>query len=302
MADTQPETREDIEVRATDEYFSVSHTSFDVQVAAATHTGKKRSRNEDHYAVIRRTRSCEMLSSNLPDENVAFVDDHAWGILVADGIGGACFGDVASQMAIETMLSAAGQATCWVMKYTDVDSQELQQRIAAYINRIQEMFQEQAKLDPGKQEMGTTLMAAYLIPPHAILVHIGDSRAYLLREGELIQLTRDQTLAQALQDAGATGAGSSRFGNVLINSLGGGRKKIEADVLHVDLQHRDRMLVCTDGLSDLVAAPDIAAALAGDDLQACCDRLVQLALDEGGRDNITVVVSEILECDRQISD
>ncbi len=294
MAKSSQETREHVEFPFTDEFLVPREPALDVRIAAATHPGKRRPRNEDHFAVVRRTRRCEMLVSNLPDEQVAYVDDQAWGILVADGIGGARFGDVASQMAIDTMLESAGRATSWVMKYADVESADVRQRITAYINRIQEMFQRQALLDPDKHEMGTTLTAAYLVPPHAILVHIGDSRGYLFRDGNLNQLTRDQTLGQALVDAGAVEPDCSRFGHVLINSLGAGRDDISADVMHVELQAADRLLVCSDGLSDMVDATAMAATLAVGDLQAACDQLVQLALDAGGRDNITVVVGEMV--------
>jgi protein phosphatase len=275
-------------------FFGLPEESLDFLFAAATHPGKRRPRNEDHYAVIRRSRRSEVLVSNLPGLQSANVEDLAWGILVADGIGGARFGDLASRLALETVLQAATQATSWIMKFQDLDAQQVRQRIAAYVERIQEVFQREAEADPDKQDMGTTLTSVYLIPPHALVAQIGDSRAYLWRHKQLIQITRDQTLAQELIDSGASEAEARRFGNILINSLGGGNRRAEAAVSHLQLEVRDRLLICTDGLSDLVNAEAIGAAMAVPNLQSVCTKLVELALDEGGRDNITVVVCEMV--------
>lgn len=293
MSELRQETRVDVQAGFTRNFFAPHEPGFGVRIAAATHPGHRRPRNEDHYAVVRRTRGCEMLASNLPDEHVAFVEDHAWGILVADGIGGARFGDLASQLAIETVLEAARDATSWVMRYTDMDAQEMRQRVAAYVERIQEAFDQHARQVPDAREMGTTLTGLYVLPPHAIVTWIGDSRGYLYRQHSLTQITRDHTLAQALEEAGADRQGVRRFGNILINGLGASRNKVDVDVQHLHLEYGDRLLVCTDGLSDMVDHPTLQASLAIDDLNECCRHLVRQALEAGGRDNITLVIADI---------
>lgn len=293
--DTQIDIERDFEPDFAERFFAADEQTLDVQVAAATHTGKLRDRNEDHYAVVRRTRRCEMLFSNLPNEDVATVADCGYGLLVADGVGGADFGDFASQLAIETMLQDGGLATSWVMKYKDLDSQELRERIGAYVDRIQSAFQSYVQTDPAKRRMGTTLTAAYLIPPHGIITHIGDSRAYIFRDGFLKQITHDHTLAQALIDSGAKKEKVEKLGHVLMNSLGGVQDNTRADVIHIDLKGGDRLLLCTDGLSDMVEKASIVAALKAEgDLQSVCDNLVELALEGGGSDNITVIVCDLL--------
>jgi protein phosphatase len=295
MVERETETKVDFQQKFSRDFFADDETRLDVEFAAATHTGKVRRRNEDHFAVIRRSRNCEMLCSNLPDKDVAFVEDHAYGIIVADGIGGAEFGDFASQLAIETVLQAAGLATSWLMRLKDLESQEVRKRIAAYVDRIQEAFRSIYRSSPETKSMGTTLTAAYLMPPHAITVNIGDSRAYLFRSGQLVQVTRDQTLAQTLVDAGAKQEEVRRYGNILMNSLGASSDQVEFDLIHVQLQPGDRLLVCTDGLSDLVDAESISATLSTSDVGTACGKLVDLALEAGGRDNITVVVCGITE-------
>jgi serine/threonine protein phosphatase PrpC len=201
MTDINEETKADFQTDFGRDFFADDQPVLQVEIAAATHVGKVRERNEDHYAVLRRTRGCEMLLTNLANEQ-EFTEDHAYVLLVADGVGGSQFGDLASELAIESLLQAARLATSWIMKFKDLDGQECQKRIGAYVDRIQDEFRKHGLMDPAKQHMGTTLTGAYLVPPHAIIAHIGDSRAYLFRDGLLTQVTRDQTLSQAFIDAG----------------------------------------------------------------------------------------------------
>ena len=233
-----------------------------------------------------------MLLTNLANE-YEFTEDHAYVLLVADGVGGSQFGDLASELAIESLLQAARVATSWIMKFKDLDGQECQKRIGAYVDRIQDEFRKHGLMDPEKQHMGTTLTGAYLVPPHAIIAHIGDSRAYLFRDGMLTQVTRDQTLSQAFIDAGVEKEKVKMFGNVLMNSLGGRREEVDVEVLHLKLEAGDQLLLCSDGLSDLVDEESIVSVLSKQKLQPACDKLVESALDAGGNDNITVVACEL---------
>lgn len=293
MSKPEQETQFDARGDFKHKFFASRDREFQVGLVADSNVGKTRRRNEDHYAVFRRTRVCEMLLSNLPSDDVAFVEDQAYGLLVADGMGGAEFGDFASQLAIDTLLQAAGLATSWVMKFKDLDSQDVKERAAAYVDRIQEAFRHYGSSEPGKSKMGTTLTAAYLIPPHVIITHIGDSRAYVYRNGMLSQVTRDQTLAQSLIDSGAAEGAVSGLQHILVNSLGGNKSHVDPEVLHVELASGDRILLCSDGLSDMVSDELIAEALAEHNLQTSCDVLIDLALDAGGKDNITLVIGEI---------
>lgn len=293
MDDSNAETKTDVRGEFTSKFFAAESPKFTIDFAAVSHRGKIRPSNEDHYAVLRRTRTCDLLLSNMPAQDLQVGDAHAYGILVADGIGGAEFGEFASRLAIETLVQASGLATSWLMKFKDLDGQLIYKRAEAYVDRIQDAFARHARAEPGMKKMGTTLTAAYLVPPHVIIAHIGDSRAYHFRRDEIKQITRDHTLAQTLIDAGARKEEVSRLGNVLVNSLGSGREHVDADVMHFEIQSGDRLLLCSDGLSDLVTPAEMAMVLKKDRLQAACDRLLQLALDAGGRDNITVVICEV---------
>jgi protein phosphatase len=143
--------------------------------------------------------------------------------------------------------------------------------------------------------MGTTMTLVYSVGVHLFLIHVGDSRAYLFRRGHLEQLTRDHTVAQALADAGHIRQEEVRKHskrNTLTNYLGGHAGKIKADVRWLRLEDHDRILICSDGLTDMVDDPAISACLAAEeDSNRAAKQLLELALDRGGKDNITVVVA-----------
>jgi protein phosphatase len=143
--------------------------------------------------------------------------------------------------------------------------------------------------------MGTTLTVAYSVGLDLIAFHVGDSRAYVLRDGHLTQLTRDQTVAQALADAGkipAEDVASHDLRHVLTQAIGAESGEATATARQVCLADGDRLLLCTDGLSDLASNDEIADELnRAPSPQAACDALVKLALDRGGRDNVTVIAA-----------
>lgn len=271
--------------------FAGSQSKLVVQVASGTHQGKMRTRNEDHHAVIRRTRCAEMLSTNLPSDSWSFAKDEAYVLIVADGVGGAVSGDQASRLAVQTVLGVAENATSWMMKYHELEFDAFRARVEAYLEAIQKQFFDYAQRDPASSSMGTTLTAAVVLPPHALIVQIGDSRAYCLRDNQLQQLTRDQTLAQDLLDEGVAPEEARRYSNVLTNSLGGGANQVQAEIVHLELQANDRLMLCSDGLTDMVDDETIAQILADSEPQPACEQLIDRALDAGGKDNITVIVS-----------
>jgi serine/threonine protein phosphatase PrpC len=128
----------------------------------------------------------------------------------------------------------------------------------------------------------------------AILAHVGDSRAYLHRDGTLRQLTRDHTFAQTLREAGVPPAETAQYKHLLVNSFGAHPEEVKIDVEHVVLLHGDRLLVCSDGLTDMVGDDEITATLAANGgAQAASDALIDAALRNGGKDNVTAVVVDV---------
>lgn len=275
-----------------DKFFAPPEPSLEIAFGAASHAGNVRANNEDHYAIVKRTRSSELLLTNLATEGVTLTDDHAYGLVVADGMGGARFGEFASELALRTMFQLASQATTWVMKLTDFEVQQIRQRVEAYVQRMNDALRDFIRNNPEFAGMGTTFTAAYLLPPHAIIVHVGDSRAYHFRDGHLHQITHDETMAQAFVDAGMEPASVKRFGHILLNTIGGGSDHVTSQIHQVDFNAGDQLLLCTDGLTDMVKDEAIAHLLRDHaNPQSACDALVARALENGGKDNVTVALA-----------
>jgi len=279
--------------RFADSFFAPESPSLALRFGGSTHVGLVRKRNEDQFAIVHRRRCSEMLQTSLPDDAWSFHNDSAYCLFVADGVGGAARGDVASSLALQTVFELSTRATNWLMKFTDLDAQEVHERVEAYLDGIQQAFQEHVALHPRAEGMGTTLTTAVIMPPHMILVHLGDSRAYLLRQGRLFQMTRDDTLAQDLIESGADPKTVRSFRHLLTNSLSADGSGVTSEVLHSELEIGDRILLCSDGLSDCVARDRLAEILTGSDPQASCDQLIEAALATGGRDNITAVICHV---------
>ena len=190
------------------------------------------------------------------------------------------------------MFELSQQATSWVMKYTGEEVLQIRQRVEAYVQDMQATLRDYVAANPALSGMGTTWTSAHLLPPHALVVQIGDSRAYLMHDGELSQITHDETMAQAYIDSGMDPESVKRFRHVLLNSLGGSRDEVSAQIHHVQMEPGDRLLLCTDGLTEMVADEDITGVLQHTAApQDACDRLVALALDKGGKDNVTVILA-----------
>jgi serine/threonine protein phosphatase PrpC len=275
------------------EFFVPPSTPMQVEIGAASNLGLVRKTNEDHFAILRRTRTQEMLLTSLGQDAIAPSTEEAYCFVVADGIGGAAAGETASRVAIQTACELTDQASSWVMRMRSVAAQQIQERVEAFATEIHSTLRAMGEADPDLAGMGTTWTSVYVVGWHALVAQIGDSRGYLWRENELCQITRDQTLAQVLIDTGVPKEKTVGVRHILTNSLGGKDKLIVPDVSHLCLKDGDRLLLCTDGLSDGVTTQSIAE-LMGSELgpQAVCDGLVQRALDQGGNDNVTAVVAE----------
>ena len=272
-------------------------TSVKVDLAATSHPGKVRNRNEDHYMVSRVSRHMEVLMDNLPVGEIPHdVGETGYCMVVADGMGGMNAGDVASMMAISTGVRLADKSVKWGFKINEREARELLNRMSMYFQEIDRRLTVKSEADRRLFGMGTTLTLAYSIGAHLFLIHVGDSRAYLRRGGELTQLTRDHTVAQALADAGQIKPEEVRTHarrNTLTNYLGGHHGKIRADVRWTRLEDGDRLLLCSDGLNDMVEDAAILQILNRRECaQATVEALLQAALDAGGKDNVTVVVAD----------
>jgi protein phosphatase len=264
------------------------------EFGARSHAGKVRAVNEDSYLVVRRRRERDVLLSNIPTECLPQAEQVAYSLAVADGLGGEAFGELASFLALRTGWEMGEREVKWPVKMNDRESEELKEKAAVLFQKIDRTLHDAAGDNPMLSGMGTTLTICYITGPELFVMHAGDSRAYLYRAGTLRRLTRDHTQAQMLIDSGLAAPGSPeerRRRHVLTNCLGGTRLNVDVDVDHHRLEDGDRLLLCTDGLTNLAEDREIADRLerhpAPDD---ACQALIDLALDRGGKDNVTAVV------------
>ena len=267
-----------------------------VDIGAATHQGHVRENNEDSYLTMRFGRSLEKLDSNL-DENLVEqnYDVTGYGMLVADGMGGMAAGEVASRLAVSKLIELIVDTSDWVLKLKRHHHvQVVFQRMIQRFYEIDKIIKAEARNDLSLGGMGTTLTVAGTLGSDLVVGHIGDSRAYLLRGETFKQLTTDHTLAQALIDAGVANSDDPAprsMRHVLTAAIGSLDERVEPQVQRFRVLGGDQLLLCTDGLTEMVDDEIIANVLRqAENAQTACKSLIDLALGGGGSDNITVIV------------
>lgn len=267
-----------------------------VDVSALSHVGHQRDNNEDHFLVSKASRSLQTITTSLPDGDIPpQVDEVNYVLVVADGMGGHAAGEVASRMAIASLIKMALETPDWILRMDEGYSREIKRRSRTRVQKVGAMIVEHGQREPALKGMGTTLTLVRSLGRDLMITHVGDSRAYLLRGRQLHRLTRDHTYAQLLVDIGELDpaeVAKSQHRHVLTNALGGATEEVHVDTDRAVLEDGDRLLLCSDGLTDLVDDDTILRLLqqsAGS--KDACDRLVHEALDRGGRDNVTVIVA-----------
>jgi serine/threonine protein phosphatase PrpC len=208
-------------------------------------------------------------------------------IAIADGMGGAAAGDLASATAMNIVKTVD----------RDLGDEDPRQALLQVVRDANQRIGEIAAADPSVDGMGTTLEAMLWTGDRFVTAHLGDSRAYRLRDGDLTQLSIDHTFVQSLVDEGKLTEAEARVHphRSLLLRVMLGRPDNVPDIAEVEGLLGDRYLLCSDGLTDMVTDANIAGALAEPDLGAAADRLVELALAGGGLDNVTVVIGELVE-------
>ncbi len=262
-----------------------------------SHKGYVRETNADRFVVGAIRRSFEIGAISAEMKGSVNVGDGGLGgtvLVVADGIGASKFGHEAAALAVDSVISHFSRSI--ILRRNDVSLEDdIVEQFAKMILSSHDRLQEVVKANPEMKGMATTLTLAFVLGSRAWLAHVGDSRGYMLHEGELCRLTKDQTIAQMLVDQGALdqeSADSSRLAHILASSVGG-----SSDTLPTVLSYRlalepgDSLVLCTDGLTKHVTDDKIAEIVSkADTPTAACDELISRALDGGGTDNVTVVV------------
>ncbi len=234
-----------------------------------TDTGRVRDHNEDSFVV---------------DPGIGF-------FLVADGVGGGNAGEVASSMLVERLHDAMAR-----FEERELPLEKrlpmLQELLPRSIQAASEQIFKRAQEEPGYRGMATTAVCVKLAGDHAVVAHVGDSRLYLVRKGRIYQITQDHSLAQALMQRGVLkeeDLPSFRYKHVILRSVGL-QPTVEVDTVVLELLPGDVMVLCSDGLSDLVPAPRIEEVVQSMAPKEAVETLIGAANEAGGVDNVTVIV------------
>ena len=261
-----------------------------------SHVGKVREGNEDHFVIASLQRSLEVRQTNLEDRAVLdpLCGPKAYLYAVADGVGGLDGGRLASGITIQTIVEYLSETVGSYHAVTMGQEHAFLDPLDKAVHRAHEKLRSTFGLSQGGPS--TTLTIALVVWPQAFIVHVGDSRAYHLREGTLKRLTRDQTMGAFLVDEYKMTEKQVElqgFNNVLSSAVGA--QDMTPAVSALTLEQGDALVLCTDGLTKHVSERQIAEVLQrGHNAESSCRELVDLALAGGGKDNVTVVVAQAL--------
>ena len=283
-------------ILALDEFRPLS-ASVGVECAARSHRGRVRTHNEDHYLVVELGRTQQVIVTSLPASDVPdrFLEQ-SYAMVVADGIGGTGAGAIASRIALSTLAHLALHYGRWNMRVDGRMAAEIVDRAEWFYRHVHDAVRRRAARDPELSAMATTMTAVYSAGTDLFTASVGHSRAYIFRDGELTRLTSDDTLPEQQARRRRTGAAVDRGADDLTHILAdtiGGASRLTVQVEQYTVQHGDYLLLCTDGLTSTVEEEQIADVLAlRRRLDEQCDALIDLALERGGPDNVTVVLAQ----------
>lgn len=261
---------------------SATPDKVEVSVSARTDTGMVRDGNEDAFMIA------DLTSGNLglgPDMKTHKIGARGSLMVVSDGMGGAAAGEIASEIAVKSVRESLMQVP--------VDLDVCDQLKTATLKANTEVWN-YAEQNPQYKGMGATLTAVLIQKASAYIAQIGDSRAYLVRGDSIKQLTKDQSFVQSLIDAGAISADQAdSFPQNIITQALGIRQDLDVAISAVELVQDDTLIVCSDGLSQKVKDTDMVEFVQQtQDLTTLCRKLVALANERGGEDNITVIAAK----------
>ena len=266
-----------------------------IDAYGVTHVGHRRGENADHFIVASLHRAMRVHATSLAPDAVPPMssDSRGYLLLVADGVGGLARAREGSEQATDAIarfLLEMGEVTYPL----DEDGEAIiVERLRGFVHHVHDALREE--FEQNRAGAATTITIALAMWPRCFIVHAGDSRCYRMRDGRLELMTSDQTLAQALIDAGALKPDAepvARLKNTLVSAVGS--SQLDVQIVSEQLRATDQWLLCTDGLTRHVTDDEIAARLRqpGRAEEVCRD-LLQLALDRGGEDNVTVICGRL---------
>jgi PPM family protein phosphatase len=260
-----------------------------------TDPGRVRPSNEDNFLVADLSRTLRVLQTSLPQAATRQGRSHGHVLLVADGMGGHAAGEVASALTVEIVEAFVVELLRRFSNLQAADEFGVLADLRVAVKKADARIIEESVRHPELAGMGTTLTLAFISGHKLFVLHAGDSRCYLFRKGLLRQLTEDHTIVAELARRGVIKPeeiSHHRMRHVVTNVLGGSSAGVQVDVQKIDLETGDTVLLCSDGLTDMLDDGQIAAILtATGDPKSACEELVAEANSQGGNDNITAIVA-----------
>jgi serine/threonine protein phosphatase PrpC len=267
----------------------------EIDVYGVTHRGKVRETNQDHFLIGSLRKTMRIRQSSLDDDFLTGQSERLASLaMVADGVGGSAGGEEASRLTLQGVAEyVTGSTHCYYTADTG-DDHAFTSTLQEMAHRCHERLVADAEGEVGRATTLTLLLGVW---PRAYILQVGDSRYYLYRHGELTQVSRDQTLAQELLDAGVfkrDDRALAQWSNVLSSAIGGTHTSPVVTAVQNDWGYVH--LLCTDGLTKHVSDERIAERVRQmTSAKQCCEQLLQDALDGGGSDNVTIVVGRAIK-------
>ena len=275
----------------------VAHTgqpTLAVKAFGVTDKGRVRAANEDQFLCAELTKAMRIWQTSLPEKKAQFGDERGHLFLVADGMGGHRAGEQASALAVVAIEQFTLNTFKWFFDANGPDAQRVLTQFQTALREADARILEEVTEHPELSGMGTTVTMAFQLDTQLCVVHVGDSRAYLYGDGELYQVTHDDTLMADMVSRGELQpeqVAQHRLRHVITNVVGGTEAVVNVQAHALNVRAGDRLLLCSDGLTEMVPDVAIAAILRAElDPEAACTKLVAQANDAGGRDNITVLI------------
>lgn len=266
-----------------------------IKTFGLTDRGVVRETNEDQFLIAELSKAMRVWQTSLPEPKVQRGEERAHLFLVADGMGGHQAGERASAIAVAAIEHFTLNTFRWFFEPGHTEAQKVLEQFQRAVKDADAQVAQQAAADPLLKGMGTTVTMAFHLGTQVCLVHAGDSRAYLHRDGMLEQMTRDHTLVAELVRQGSVreqDVAAHPLRHIITNVVGGPDAGVRVEARAFEVQAGDRMVLCSDGLSEMMTPEQLAGVLATEaEPEAAARRLLALALEAGGRDNITVVVA-----------
>jgi len=265
-----------------------------VNAFGITDKGKVRAQNEDQFLIAELIKAMRVWQTSLPEPKLQIGEERAHLFLVADGMGGHQAGERASGLAVAAIEQFTLDSFRWFFGDDSPDAERVLAQFQSAIRHADARIVEEAAEHPELSGMGTTVTMAFHLGTQLCVIHVGDSRAYLYRDHELHQLTEDHTVAADMVRSGALRpdqVSEHRLRHTITNVVGGPELGVRVEARALEVQGGDRLLLCSDGLTEMVTNEAIAAILAAEPTPEVAARnLLARANDGAASDNITLIV------------